>query len=50
MVETPSDSGESPDSISVSQRSREQLRRPGVWSLIVLVAVVLALQVWLLFF
>jgi hypothetical protein len=49
MDETPSDSGESPVSVPLSDRVREQLKRPAVWSLIVVVVVVLALQIWLLF-
>ncbi len=72
MDETPSDSGELPDSAedavihedetgsapapmmapvapSRTIEPGEQLRRPAVWGLLVLIAVVLALQVWLLY-
>jgi hypothetical protein len=49
MDETPSDSGESPTSAPLADRVRDQLRRPAVWSLIALIVVVLALQIWLLF-
>jgi hypothetical protein len=49
MDETPSDSGASPVRARLADRVREQLRRPAVWSLIVLIVIVLAVQIWLLF-
>jgi hypothetical protein len=49
MAETPSDSGESPAREPVFDRVLEVLKRPAVWSLIALIAVVLAVQIWLLY-
>jgi hypothetical protein len=49
MDEPPSDSGESPAKTPVAEQIRVQIRRPAVWGLLVLIAVVLALQVWLLY-
>ena len=49
MDETPSDSGASPAHAPLSDRVREQVRRPAVWSLIVLIAIVLGVQIWLLY-
>ncbi len=37
-------------SISLSDRFGEQIRRPAVWGLLVLIVVVLGVQIWLLFF
>ena len=49
MAETPSDSGESPAREPHSERIVRELKRPAVWSLIVLIVIVLAVQIWLLF-
>lgn len=49
MDEPPSDSGAPPDSGSISDRFGQQLRRPAVWGLLLLILAVLALQVWLLY-
>jgi hypothetical protein len=49
MDETPSDSGASPGNASIWGQISEQIRRPAVWGLIALVAIVLAVQIWLLF-
>ena len=40
----------SPASTSRSELLVEQIRRPAVWGLLVLIAVVLVVQIWLLYF
>ena len=49
MDETPSDSGVSPAKTTILEQVKLQIRRPAVWGLLLLIAIVLALQVWLLF-
>jgi hypothetical protein len=49
MDETPSDSGASPVKAPVSEQVKQQIRRPAVWGLLLLIGLVLALQVWLLY-
>ena len=49
MDETPNDSGVSPGSTPILEQVKLQIRRPAVWGLLLLIAIVLALQVWLLF-
>lgn len=45
MDETPSDSGASPTRTPIT----EQIRRPAIWGLLLLIALVLAVQIWLLY-
>ena len=49
MDETSSDSGESPAKPSIFDQIELQIRRPAVWGLMLLIAIVLALQIWLLY-
>lgn len=49
MDETPNDSGELPAKPPLADQLAEQIRRPAVWGLLLLIAVVLAVQVWLLY-
>ena len=49
MDETPNDSGASPVKAPVAEQIMQQIRRPAVWGLLLLIAGVLALQVWLLY-
>lgn len=49
MGERPNDSGESNANPLSLERIGAQIRRPAVWSLLLLIAVVLAVQIWLLF-
>ena len=49
MDETPNDSGASPAKTPLAVQLREQIRRPAVWGLLLLIGVVLALQIWLLY-
>ena len=46
----PNEAVGSPASTSRSELLAEQIRRPAVWGLLVLIAVVLVVQIWLLYF
>lgn len=49
MDETPNDSGESSSSPAWPATLRQQVRRPAVWGLVVVIIVVVLAQIWLLF-
>ena len=49
MEEMQSDSGVSPGKQPIAERVFEQFKRPAIWGLLLLVAIVLMVQIWLLY-